>query len=418
MNEAPSPLHHRRTTCRACGAARLEQFLDLGMQPLANSFLHSESEFAAEARYPLALYLCGECGLVQLADVVDPELLFRTYIYVTGTSETIAAHNREYAATVTSLLGLGPGDLVVEAASNDGSLLRCFQELGVRVLGVEPAANIAEVARSRGVPTEAVFFDQAAGARLRESAGPARAVIGNNVLAHVDDPLGFLAGARSLLGSDGLVIIEVPYLAEMIDRLEYDTVYHEHLSYFSVSALLRLAEGAGLRVVRIDPVPVHGGSLRLYATPATDTLAHAPEILALAEEERVRGMTGLDRLRRFAAEVARHRVALRAMLERLRGAGHRLAAYSAPAKGNTLLNFCGIGTELVPYTVDRNPLKVGTYTPGMHLPVLSVEAILERRPDHLLILAWNFADEIRRQQGEYARQGGRFILPLPVPQIL
>jgi SAM-dependent methyltransferase len=416
--ESGGSIHHRRETCRACGEANLREFLDLGLQPLANAFLHSQAEFAAEPRYPLALYLCLCCGLVQLADVIDPAVLFASYIYVTGTSETIAAHNRGYAATVSNLLGLGPGDLVVETASNDGSLLTCFREFGVRVLGVEPAANIAELARSRGIPTETVFFNQPEAARLRESFGPARAVIGNNVLAHVDDPLGFLAGARALLAEDGLVIVEVPYLGDMIDRLEYDTVYHEHLCYFSVAALLRLAEGAGLRVVRIDRLMVHGGSLRLYAAAAATAPAHAPDVLALAELERGGGLTELARLRRFAAAVERHRSSLLTLLERLRGEGRGIAAYGAPAKGNTLLNYCGISAELVTFAVDRNPLKVGSFTPGMHLPVLPVETILERQPDFLLLLAWNFSEEIIRQQAEYSARGGKFILPLPLPQVL
>lgn len=411
-------VHSRRDSCRSCGRLALQQFLDLGTQPLANAFLRSEAEFADEARYPLALYLCAHCGLVQLADVIDPEVLFGSYIYVTGTSETIAEHNQAYAATVVGLQRLGPGDLVVEAASNDGSLLGCFQRLGVRVLGIEPAANIAELARSRGVPTESAFFNAAEGIRLREAHGPARAVIGNNVLAHVDDPLGFLTGARALLGEDGLVIVEVPYLGEMIERLEYDTVYHEHLSYFSVAALLRLAEAAGLRVVRIDRVPVHGGSLRLYAAPADNGSAHAPAVRALADAETQAGLSDLGRLCRFAAAVERNRSALRALLAESHADGRSVAAYGAPAKGNTLLNYCGIGTELVAFTVDRNPLKVGTFTPGMHLPVLPVERLRERQPDRLLILAWNFSEEIMRQQQDYAARGGRFILPIPVPQVV
>jgi SAM-dependent methyltransferase len=413
-----NPIHVRRDSCRGCGQRQLREVLDLGQQPLANAFLRSESEFAGEGRYPLVLYLCPGCGLVQLADVIDPEVLFGHYIYVTGTSETIAAHNRAYATTVAGLQQLQPDDLVVEAASNDGSLLACFQELGPRVLGVEPAGNIAELARSRGIPTETAFFNAAEAVRLRKLHGPARAVIANNVLAHVDDPLGFLAGGRALLADDGLVIVEVPYLGEMLERLEYDTIYHEHLCYFSVAALLRLAEAADLRVIRIDRVPVHGGSLRVYAAAAVPEAGHASEVLALAEAERLAGLTELGRLRRFAAAVEQNRASLLALLERLQREGRSIAAYGAPAKGNTLLNYCGIGVELVPYTVDRNPLKLGTLTPGMHLPVLPVDVLLERQPEYLLILAWNFAEEIMRQQREYAGRGGRFVLPLPIPQVV
>jgi hypothetical protein len=415
----PDPAaHHRRTACRACTGTGLVEILDLGMQPLANAFLRAESDFAAETRYPLNLHGCTACGLLQLVDVIDPEVLFRNYIYVTGTSETIAAHNRSYAGTVTALLGLRTGGLVVEAASNDGSLLACFQDLGVRVLGVEPAGNIAAMAVARGVPTENLFFDRAQGLRLREQHGPARAVIGNNVLAHVDDPGGFLAGAKSLLDAGGLAIVEVPYLGEMLERTEYDTIYHEHLCYFSITALLRLCEAAGLVVARIDHVPVHGGSLRVYAGRREDHAGHDAAVLQLAEAERGAGVTSMARWRRFAEAAGEQRAGLLALLERLRAGGKTVAGYGAPAKGNTLLNYCAIGPDILPFTVDRNPLKVGTWTPGTHIPVLGVDAVLERQPDYLLILAWNFAAEIMEQQTEYRRRGGSFILPIPSPRIV
>lgn len=411
-------VHRRRTTCRACGGTRLEAVLDLGLQPLANALLRDPADFPGERRFPLVLFMCPDCSLVQLADVIDPTVLFGHYLYVTGTSETMAAHNRGYAATVGELLRLGPSDLVVEAASNDGSLLTCFQGLGTRVLGVEPAANIARIALDRGIPTEVVFFGAEEGARLRKRHGPARAVIGNNVLAHVDDPVGFLSGARALLAEDGLAIVEFPWLGEMVDRREYDTIYHEHLCYFSVTALLRIAEEAGLRIVRVDRVPVHGGSIRVYAAPSASGGGHATEVLAMAADESSAGLTDLPSLRRFAERTAAHRQALLSLLHRLRGEGARIAAYGAPAKGNTLLNYCGIGTDLVGFTVDRSPLKQGLYTPGMHLPVRPVEALLAEQPDYALLLPWNFADEILAQQAEYRRRGGRFILPLPEPRIV
>jgi hypothetical protein len=408
----------RRTSCRACGGQSLARVLDLGAQPLANAFLHSEAEFASEQRFPLELYHCAECGLAQLVHVVDPEVLFREYVYVTGTSDTIAHHNAGYAKTVVDLLGLSANDLVVEVASNDGSLLSCFARHGVPTLGVEPARNIAALARARGVETVNEFFDSRTAARVRAQYGPARAVIGNNVLAHVDEAADFLAGAASLLAPGGLVIVEVPYSAEMIERLEYDTIYHEHLCYFSVGALLRLCEAAGLTVQRIDRVPVHGGSIRVYAARQFEEPRHAREVLALAESERASGLTDTARIQRFAREVASGRDALRGLLSRLRDEGKRLAAYGAPAKGNTLLNYCGIGTDLIPYTVDKSPHKVGLLTPGMHIPVLPVDAIGERKPDHLLVLAWNFADEIIAQQAAFRERGGRFIVPIPTPVIV
>lgn len=417
-DQAPAPVHRRIRHCRACTAEALEPVLDLGLQPLANALPADPAEFPTEARYPLVLCLCERCGLLQLVDVIDPEVLFGHYLYVTGISDTIAAHNRAYAAAVVDRLRLDADALVVEVASNDGSLLRCFQPHGVRVLGVEPARNIAELAREQGVPTEAVFFDRATGERLRAEHGPAMAVIGNNVLAHVGDPVDFLAGAAAMLAPEGRVIVEVPYLEEMLERLEYDTIYHEHLCYFSVTALLTIAERAGLRVVRVDRVPVHGGSIRTWFAPAAAVPGHDPAVLALVEEERRAGLADPVRWRRFAADVADQRRRLLALLGDLRARGATVAGYGAPAKGNTLLNYCGIGTDLVEYTVDRSPLKQHRFTPGVHLPILPPEALLDRQPDYVLILAWNFADEIVAQQAEYRRRGGRFILPIPEPVVL
>ncbi len=415
----PSPgLHRRIAACRGCAGTGLEPILDLGRQPLANAFLRDPAEFDGERRFPLVVHACPDCGLVQLVDVIDPEVLFAHYLYVTGTSTTIAAHNRRYAADVQALLALRPEDLVIEVASNDGSLLRCFQELGVRVLGVEPARNIAALAVASGVPTETVFFGREQGGALRARHGAARAVIGNNVLAHVDDTCGFMAGAAALLADDGLAIFEVPYLGEMIARLEYDTIYHEHLCYFSVTALMRLAERAGLRIVRVDRVPVHGGSIRVHCAPARVAAGHGAAVTAMADAERDAGLTHPEGLRDFARRVADSRDVLRALLSDLGSRGATVAAYGAPAKGNTLLNYCGIGTDLVAFTVDRSPLKTGLFTPGMHLPVLPVDTLLERQPDYVLILAWNFEAEIVEQQAEYRRRGGRFIVPVPAARIL
>ena len=412
------PVHQVRTRCRACDAERLTRFLELGPQPLANANLRSLDDAAGERTFPLDLYFCERCSLVQLADVIDPEVLFRQYIYVTGTSDTMAEHNRGYARTVTDLLRMGADDLVVEVASNDGSLLACFRDLGVKTLGVEPAVNIAAIARARGIDTVNEFFDGPAGTTLRAERGPAKAVIGNNVLAHVDDTQDFLRGAGALLAADGLVITEVPYARAMLDRLEYDTVYHEHLCYFSVTALLTLCDAVGLSLIRADLVPVHGGSVRMYAGRPQHYGGHGADVLRQAAAERDNGVTSLERWRQFARDVAAQRDALRELLMRLKAEGRTVAGYGAPAKGNTLLNYCGIGTDLVPYTVDRSPLKVGTLTPGMHLPVLPADTLVERQPDFVLILAWNFADEIIRQQDAYRQRGGRFIVPIPRPVVV
>ena len=418
---APKPRgahHRRRQACRACGGADLHAFLSLGPQPLANSFLRSPAEFAAEEKYPLDVYHCRTCSLVQLMDVIDAEALFRNYIYVTGTSATIAEHNARHAAKLVEMMGIGASDLVLEVASNDGSLLRHYREHGVRTLGVEPATNIAAEAVAAGIPTVNRFFHHAAARELRAEHGPAKVVIGNNVLAHVDDTSDFLAGCREMLTEDGLAVIEVPYLQEVLDGLEYDTVYHEHLCYFGVMALARLCESVGLVIRRIDHVPVHGGSIRMYAGRAEHFGAHDPDVVRLVRREADAGFNNPARYERFAADVADNRERLVGLLKRLKREGKSVAAYGAPAKGNTLLNYCGIDTSLIPYTVDKNPWKVGAFTPGMHIPVLDVATLLERQPDYVLILAWNFADEIVAQQHVYRERGGRFIVPIPQPRII
>jgi SAM-dependent methyltransferase len=413
---ALSPSHFRRDTCRSCGGRDLRLVVDLGSTALANSFPRSPDEFLGELRVPLELYWCAGCSLVQLLHVVPAEQLFSNYIYVTGTSDTIALHNQRYAASVVQLLNLRASDLVVEVASNDGSLLACFQRHGVRVTGIEPAGNIAEAAVARGVPTLNRFFGEAEGRRLRGELGPASVVCGNNVLAHVDDTLGFLRGARALLAEQGRAIFEVPYLGEFLENVEYDTVYHEHLCYFSITALLRLFEEAGLRLVRVERHPVHGGTVRVFGAPDSQVREHGAEVLELAARERAAGWSSFGCYERFARGVGDSKRAVLELFARLADERKTVAGYGAPAKGNTLLQYCGLTPALLPYTVDKNPLKVGRFTPGTHLPVLDVEALLERQPDVVFILAWNFADEIVRQQAEYARRGGRFVTPLPLPR--
>lgn len=407
-----------RTSCRGCGSTALRPFLFLGPQPLANSFLKDASEFTDEQAFPLDVYHCAKCSLVQLVDVIDPEVLFRNYVYVTGTSETIAAHNVKYAATVVDLLKMNRDDLVVEIASNDGSLLRCFQPHGVRTLGIEPATNIAELARAAGVETVNEFFDASTAESVRVEYGPAKAIIANNVLAHVDGTQDFLAGCRALLTDDGLLVVEAPYVGDLLERFEYDTVYHEHLCYFSVTALMHLCAAVGLSIVRIDHVPVHGGSLRMYAGKTSHVGEHAQVVKEMAAQETAEGITEWSRYVKLAEDVENNRRALRELLVQLKVEGKSIAAYGAPAKGNTLLNYCGIGTDVIDFTVDRNPLKVGSFTPGTHIPVLPVEALLEQQPDYVLILAWNFAEEIMKQQAEYRRRGGKFILPIPQPVVV
>lgn len=408
----------KRESCRGCGAKDLERFLELGPTPLANSFLKSESEFEGEKSFPLDVYVCRKCFLVQLLDVVAPEILFKEYIYVTGTSETIAAHNEEYAETLMGMAKISEGELVLEVASNDGSLLKCFKKRGARTVGIEPARNIAAMAAAAGIETMNEFFNLKTALRAKDIHGKAKAVIGNNVLAHVDDSVEFLEGCREIVDDCGMVVVEVPYLGDLLDRLEYDTIYHEHLCYFSVNALLNIYERAGLSVLKIDRHSIHGGSLRIYAGLEKVHGGHSKDVLDLAAAERGDGFTTIEKYKEFAGRVQRNRTELLELLREKVAEGKKVAAYGAPAKGNTLLNYCGIGSEILAFTVDKNAMKVGTFTPGMHIPVLPPEALMEQRPDYVLILAWNFADEIMRQQSGYGSSGGKFIIPIPKPMVV
>ena len=405
------------SACRVCGGTRLEKMLDLGTMPLANSFLGTEDLQKPEPSFPLEVYACADCGLLQLIHIVSPEVLFRDYIYVSTTSDTLQAHFAGLARSITGRYQLDGSSLVVEIASNDGLLLKKFRDLGVRGLGVEPAVNIAAMARRDGIETVNEFFTEALAGQISESHGLADAILGNNVLAHVNDLTGFVRGIERLLKPEGGVSIEVPYVRDLIEHKEYDTIYHEHLSYFSVAVLARLFARHGLHLYDVERVAIHGGSIRVHARKAALGTGRTERLeKVLAEEERM-GLNTLGFQRRFAEEVRRTRDSLVSLLRRLKAEGKRIAGYGAPAKGNTQLNFCKIGTDLVGYTVDKSPLKQGKLTPGMHLPVHRPEKLLEDQPDYVLIIAWNFAEEIMRQQAEFRSRGGRFILPIPEPRI-
>jgi hypothetical protein len=409
--------YSRRTSCRICDGKNLELFLSLGEQPLANGFLNSPDDFQGEKKYRLDVYRCKECSLVQLLDVISPEILFREYLYVTGPSETMARHNRRYAKGVVSELGLDEDDLVIEVASNDGSLLSCLREQGVRTLGIEPARNIAAVACERGIDTIDEFFNFELAANIRSAHGVASAVVANNVLAHVDEPRNFLLGCRELI-NEGFIITEFPYLGELLEKQEYDTVYHEHLCYFSLMALIRLYQEVGLTITQVKKTSVHGGSIRVYATRKSESWPHhARDVLDMAEQERQLGYHTSRPYEALSRAVRSNRNALLKLLTNLKNEGNLIAAYGASAKGNTLLNYCGINTKHIDYIVDQNPLKVGLYTPGTHIPVMPVSTLESERPNYILILAWNYAEEIMEGQSEFTNTGGKFILPIPSPMV-
>jgi SAM-dependent methyltransferase len=411
---------HGLIPCRVCGNEQLTPFLDLGTTPLANRFLPREG-VTDERRYPLQVCLCPRCSLVTLGHVVPPETMFQDYIYVTGTSDTMPRHFAELARTVSERFLSGkPAPLVVEAGSNDGTLLRAFAA-DVRTLGVEPATNIAELARGRGVETWNDFFTEATARRIRDTPGKGEAalLLGNNVFAHVPDVHDFVRGARALLAADGVFVFEVPYLFDMLDHVEFDTIYHEHLSYFSLTALTALFDRHELQIFDVAHQDIHGGTVRVFVQRVQGGVHPiAAEVPRLLAEEARRGLSEPAVYQQFARRVYGLRDELVGMLRRLRQGGSRIVGYGSPAKGNTLLNFMDIGRDLLDYLVDKNPMKQGLFTPGKQLPVLPVERLLADRPDYALILAWNFADEIMRQQQAYHQAGGRFIIPLPSPRLV
>ena len=408
----------RREECRICGSRRLLRFLDLGLSPLANRFLQQDQLDDEEPRFRLDVFLCADCSLVQLLEIVDPAFLFRDYIYVSGTSDTMRAHFSSFADEVTRRFAFQSDQLVVEVASNDGTFLSNFEGRGLRLLGVEPAVNIAEIATERGIETINEFFSEDVGERIRTEYGPAACILATNVFAHLDDMNGFVRGLLEALDHEGIFIFENSYVRDMLDHLEFDSVYHEHLSYFSVTALSALFARHGMEIFDVQHQPVHGGSLRVFVKRqgASHAVTDAPA--RFCAEEKDSGLCDFETYEAFATRVYELRSSLVDLLNRLRSEGKRIVAYGSSAKGNTLLNFMEIGSDLVAYLVDKSPLKQGTFSPGMHLPVLPVERLVEDRPDYALILAWNFTDEIVSQQQDYIEAGGRFIVPLPTPHII
>ena len=399
--------------CVICGSGALEVVLSLGEMPPVNSFLSGPEQVAAERRHPLAIAFCASCTHVQLTHTLDPKELFNDYPYFSSMSETVVQWGAELARRYVRELSLKKDDLVVELASNDGSILEAFAP-HCRILGVEPAKNIAGVANARGVPTRAEFFDGQLADRLSAETGPARLILARNVVAHVPRVVDFVAGAGRWLATDGILHVEVPYVREMVDKVEFDTIYHEHVSYFSVTALERLFRESGLVLWDLEEIALHGGSL---VARGKRTASPTPRVRRYLEEEKARGFTAVDAYRAFAASTEALKARLPQLLWDMRRRGKTLAGYGAAAKGVVLTNYCGIGSDLLPFVADRSPYKQGRLMPGVYIPVVPPEQILQSRPDYLLVLAWNFFDEIARQQSAYRDLGGRFILPVPVPTV-
>jgi len=403
--------------CRSCGGSKLEKILQLGEVPLANALLTTKQLDQPEPKYPLELVFCPICSLIQITVTVSPEVLFRDYFYFSSFSETMLRHSQDLVEHLIRLRGLGGNNLVVEIASNDGYLLQYFVRAGIPVLGIDPALNVAKVAEERGVPTLTEFFDADLARQLREQSKEADVIIANNVLAHVADLNGFVRGVRTLLRPNGVAVFEVPYVKDLIDRRAFDTIYHEHLCYYSLTALDALFKQHDLLITDVERIDIHGGSLRLFVTHLAAAGARETVRRLLAEEV-AWGVHRFDFYRDFGDRVRWLQAVLSDLLLGLKSRGRRLAAYGAGAKGSILLNTFGIGSDVLDFVVDRSTYKQGHFMPGCHLPVFAPTRLLETMPDYVLMLTWNFAQEILEQQAEYRHRGGRFILPIPEVKIV
>ena len=388
------------------------------MTPLANSFVPPDQATRMEPFYPLRALVCSNCRLVQLAEFASPRAIFSDYPYFSSVSEAWLRHAEAYAGAMTARLRLGPHTPVVEVASNDGYLLQYFARGGIPVLGVDPAANVAQVAISRGIPTEVAFFGAATARRLRASHPAPALVAANNVLAHVPELHDFVEGFRILLAPGGIATFEFPHLLRLVEHVEFDTIYHEHFSYLSLLVAELIFGRHGLVVFDIEELPTHGGSVRLFVRHVEDTSKPVtPAVERVRAAERAAGLDGPEAYRRFAEGVVEAKCALLDFLVGAKREGRRVVGYGAPAKGNTLLNYCGVGPEFLPFTVDRSAHKQGLLLPGTRIPIRAPEAILEEQPDYVLVLPWNLKDEVAAQMAAIRGWGGRFVLPIPRVQV-
>ncbi len=398
--------------CRSCGSTHSLPVIDLGLQPLANNLLRPEDLGKPEPRFPLAVFVCKACWLMQITDTVPPVDLFSDYIYFSSFSDSMLRHAKTAVEKHIAEKKLGQDSFVIEIASNDGYLLKNFVQAGVPCLGFEPAANIAEVARNNGVDTHCEFFGQQTASALRDQKGRADLILGNNVFAHAPDTNDFVAGVAELLKPDGWGVFEFPYGVEMIEKVEFDTIYHEHVYYFTLTPLIPLFARHGMDIFHVECLPIHGGSLRLYACQK-DAVAIRATVKETLDAETRQGVRCASYYQRFSEQAARVKADLITFLDQQTKAGKRVAAYGASAKGSTLLNYVGEAAQCLDFVADRSTYKHGRLSPGLHIPIVPAEELVARAPDYAVLLVWNFADEVMAQQQPYHAAGGRFVIPLP-----
>jgi hypothetical protein len=406
-------------TCRNCGAALHHTFVDLGMSPLANSYVKPDRLNDMEPFYPLHVRVCGDCFLVQLPSIATPEEIFSEYAYFSSYSDSWLAHAKAYADEVSRRFGFNRQSLIVEIASNDGYLLQYFVAKGIPVLGIEPAQNVAEEAIRCGIPTEVRFFGKDTARDVVAAGKRADLIIGNNVLAHVPDLTDFVGGMKILLAEHGIITLEFPHLLRLMEENQFDTIYHEHFSYFSLISVQDLFERRGLEIFDVEELSTHGGSLRIYACHRGDEeKSIGSRVSDLISREKKAGFNTIECYLSFDEQVMKTKRRLLEFLVSANDAGKSVVGYGAPAKGNTLLNYCGVGTDLIDYTVDRSPHKQGYFLPGTHIPIHHPDKIKETRPDYLLILPWNLKEEVMQQMAHIRDWGGQFVVPIPEVKVL
>lgn len=412
------PQVFKLNNCRICKNKDLIKVLSLGKTPPANSFLPKEKLQDNEGYFPLALNICPLCRQLQLSHVVSPDLLFRNYVYVSSTSPVFVKHFEDYAKTVWNNLKLKKNDLVIDIGSNDGILLKPFKDLGTRVLGVDPAVKIAREATKKGIETLPEYFNESLAEQIVKKYGPAKVITANNVFAHINDIDEVVKGVKKVLDDDGVFVTESPYLVVFLQNNLFDTVYHEHLSYYSVKPLTVFFKRHGMRVFDVELTKSHGGSIRVYACREKAKFKQKSSVRNLLKKEKESGLDDLTTYRSFSDRVRKNKTELTKMLKGLKKQGKKIVGFGAPAKGNTLLNYFKIGTETLDYIVEDSVHKQGLFTPGMHIPVVSPAKLQKDQPDYVFILAWNFAEPIMLKLADYKKKGGRFIIPVPKPQII